>query len=386
MADQNANPFLRPSICLLISSWVSIPFLLGGSASKDPPIIATDEYTSARVCGECHEDIYRAWKRSLHSASLTDPIFDLAFMQAIRDAGDSVRPKCLNCHAPMTMMNRDYSLDLEVSREGVSCDFCHTVTAVHLDGREIPYSSDVSEVKRGVIKEASSPAHKVAFSELHGTAEFCGGCHNYIAPSGSAILGTYDEWRKGPYSAEGIQCQDCHMALSSGRVVKEELKAGADQIHLHSLIHDRDQLRGALTLDITRVDRKVDRIVAQVVVKNVGSGHMVPTGIPSREVVLTVTAEGDGLTRSQQRRFRKVVADERGRPLNLDHEILLRGAQILNDNRIAPREARVEQFTFPVRRPSAIKIKASLSYQYSPRITKTQTIKVDLCEVERVVR
>lgn len=347
--------------------------------------INPDGYTSARVCGSCHVDIYNSWKNSLHAYSLIDPIFDTAYMQAIKDGGEEARRMCLHCHAPMTMMNGDYDLSLGVTREGVSCDFCHTVKSVHLDGREKPFTTDVSPVKRGVIKKAESPAHEVAFSELHGKAEFCGGCHNHSNSHGATIMGTYEEWRKGPYATEGIQCQDCHMTLSSGKVVSEIYGKETDKIHLHSLIHDSNQLRDALKVEMTDARRGRDGLAVEVVVENVGSGHMVPTGIPTREVVLDVTVEAGSYSAHQQRRFRKVVADKNGNVLKADYEIFLYGAQILNDNRIAPRERRVERFQFPFAASVPVKVKARLGYMYSPSIVGVKQMNIELGKAEKAL-
>ncbi|HSR51357.1 MAG TPA: multiheme c-type cytochrome [Acidobacteriota bacterium] len=356
------------------------------AAKSDLPVINPDGYTSARVCGQCHMDIYDSWKKSLHAFSLVDPVFDTAFMQAVKESGEEARRRCLNCHAPLTMMNGDYQLVQGVTREGVSCDFCHTVTQVHLDGREEPYSVDLGPVKRGVIKKAASPAHKVAFSELHGRSEFCGGCHNYLAPSGAPIMGTYSEWRKGPYAAQGVQCQNCHMALSTGKVVFDQPREKGSQIHLHSLIHDSTQLRGALEVRIVGAERKEEWLEVQVEVNNVGSGHMVPTGMPSREVVLEVEAESAGLSRIQRRSYRKVVADESNRPLKDDYEIILRGRKILSDNRLAPRQPRLERFRFPVWNSKPVELTATLSYHYSPMLVKKEVMNVELGRARRLVR
>lgn len=345
-----------------------------------------DGYTSARVCGECHTDIYDSWKNSLHAFSLTDPIFDTAYMQAVKVAGDEARRLCLGCHAPMTTFNGDYKLELGVTREGVSCDFCHTVTAVHLEATEKRYSIAPGLVKRGIIKRAASPAHAVEYSELHGTAEFCGGCHNYVSPAGATIMSTYDEWREGPYAAEGTQCQNCHMVLSEGQVVDERIKESRDRIHLHSLIHDSDQLRGALSVEITRSQRRSGAIEADVVVANVGSGHMVPTGMPTREVVLTVSAEGARRTQTAERRYRRVFADADGRPLERDFEILLYGARMLNDTRIAPREERLERFSFDAPRSGPVELTATLTYYYAPAVLGVQRMEIRLGTSQRTVR
>jgi hypothetical protein len=368
------------AVCL-----ITLPALAAQSA-KQGAKINPKGYTSASVCGECHEDIYRSWKGSLHAISLQDPIFDAAFMQAIKVGGDEARRTCLRCHAPTTVVSGDYSLEEGVSREGVTCDFCHSVTAVHRDSNDKPYSSDPGRVKRSVLRNAASPAHEVAYSELHARAEFCGGCHNYVTKKGAAVLSTYDEWLAGPYSREGVQCQDCHMALRAGKVVRADIKKTGAEIHVHDLIHDSEQLRGALAVQITGARRTDHELMVDLVVENVGSGHMVPTGIPSRRIVLVVKVEGGGKTMIQERSYEKIVADERGRPLERDFETLLFGARILNDTRIAPREKRLERVTFSLPRGQVAKVSANLLYLYSAPILRDQQLKIELGKAERDVR
>lgn len=347
--------------------------------------IDPEGYTDSRVCGGCHVDIYRSWRNSMHAFALSDPIFDAAYMQALKLAGDDVKPLCLRCHAPLTQVNADYDLELGITREGVTCDFCHTVTAVHLDGRDKPYSVDPGLTKRSVLKKADSPAHEVAYSELHGTAEFCGGCHNYTTPGGVTLMSTYDEWRLGPYAEEGVQCQHCHMVLSPGRVARVGLASSSTGIHLHDLIHDTDQLRGALAVEIVRAQRTARGLEVEVVVENVGSGHSVPTGIPTREVVLSVQADSGGRQVVHERRYRKLVGDAEGRVLATDAEVLVHGATVLDDNRIKPRERRRERFLFALPPSGRATVRARLTYVYSPVILKKQELNIKLGEAERVV-
>lgn len=355
-------------------------------AVTSEPEISASGFTSSQVCGNCHTDIYNSWKNSLHAFSLADPIFDAAFMQAVKEKGEEARRLCLRCHAPMVIVNEDFDLSQGITREGVSCDFCHSVTEVHLDGRQAPYSLDVGKVKRSVLKAASSPAHEVAYSQLHETSEFCGGCHNFLAPSGKAIMSTYEEWKNGPYAREGVQCQECHMVLSKGHVVAEEIQESQANIHLHNLIHDTDQLRSALTVQIANANRSGRQLDVEVVVANVGSGHMVPTGMPSREVILTVVVDDGSRVISKERRYRKVVADEGGVVLEQDHQALLYGSRVLNDNRIGPKESRNERFTFELSRDQRrAQVTASLTYSYSPTILRRQEVDVQLGKVERVV-
>jgi len=350
------------------------------------PIVNPDGYTAARVCGRCHVDIYNSWKRSMHSFSLTNPIFDTAYMQALKKIGEEAKQTCLPCHAPMTMFNGDFDLKEGVTREGVSCDFCHTVTAVHINNLEAPYEIELGIVKRGIIKHAGSPVHETAYSPLHGTSEFCGGCHNYVLANGVRVMSTYEEWLSGPYADEGIQCQDCHMTLGEGSRVSSDIKDTGREFHLHSLIHDTDQLKSALELEITEMIRTGGRLQVQVRVENSGSGHMIPTGIPSREVVLVVICDAGNTQDRQERRYSKVLEDADGRLLSNDYEIMVNAAKVTHDNRIKPREVRIETFNFRLPRSRPAKITAHLYYMYSPMILDKARFDIEMAQVEKRVR
>ncbi len=357
------------------------------SPAKTAGVINESGYTSSRVCGACHVDIYGSWKNSLHAFSLSDPVFDAAYMQAIKESGEQARRLCLRCHAPLTIFNEDYDLSEAVTREGVTCDFCHTITEVHLDNPAMPFSVDLGLVKRGVLRGSSSPAHDVAYSQLHERSDLCGGCHDYKSPNGALIMSTYDEWKRGPYAREGIQCQNCHMVRSAGKVVSPDVKmTEAEHIHLHNLIRDADQLRSALAVSIVNVERMSWGISVKVLVENVGSGHMVPTGMPSREIVLTVTVQNEERTETQERRYRKVIADKEDRVLTRDFELLLRGRKVVSDNRIRPREQRIEWFSFPSPGLGELKVKAAITYEYFPMVLDQREITMELGAAERFVR
>lgn len=382
-----ASASLALPVVLIISLLFGTQGHLAGARAE--PKVNPHGYTSAAVCGSCHEDIYATWKRSLHAMSIRDPIFRSEYMQALVEYGNEARTLCLSCHAPMTMANDDYALSQEVTRQGVACDFCHTVTGVQPEGSKIRFTLEPGLVKRSVLKNASSPAHDVAYSELHATAQFCGGCHNYTAPGGARIMSTYQEWLEGPYAREGIQCQDCHMVVRRGNIVRPNLKGAPASahgaFHVHDLIHDSHQVQSALEIRIVRAERVGTNLEVDVEVENVGSGHMIPTGVPSREVVATVEARIGKRVYRQERRYRKVVADEKYHVLDRDYEMLLRGARVLNDNRIGPRETRRERFTFFVPSSGRVELHATASYVYTPMILKRELLKIQLGTAERIV-
>lgn len=357
------------------------------SQAEPAGVINAKGYTSSHICGACHVDIYSSWKNSLHAFSLSDPVFDAAYMQAIKESGEEARRLCLRCHAPLTIVNEDYYLSEGVTREGVTCDFCHTITEVHLDNPEMPFSVDVGLVKRGVLRRAYSDFHDVAYSELHESSDLCGGCHDYESPNGTLIMSTYDEWKRGPYAREGIQCQNCHMVRTVGKVVSPDVKmTEAEYIHQHNFIRDADQLRSALAVSIFNAERMGWGLLVEVLIENVASGHMVPTGIPSREIVLTVAVQVGERTATQERRYRKVIADKEDRVLTRDFELMLRGSKIVSDNRIRPREQRIERFSFPSPGSGKIKVKAAVTYEFAPMVLGQREINVEIGTAERFVR
>ena len=99
---------------------------------------------------------------------------------------------------------------------------------------------------------------------------------------------------------------------------------------------------------------------------NSAAGHKIPTGLPSKQLVLTVRAlAADRETFSQSRVYERKVLDEKGRVVRSDGDLFLLAAKVQSDNRIAPREKRREVFRFPL--PSGtMKAEITLAYRYTP--------------------
>ena len=121
-----------------------------------------------------------------------------------------------------------------MTREGVTCDFCHTVADVDLAKRGHPFRLEPGPVKRGPLEFAKSPAHETAYSALHRTSPLlCAACHQYTNAQGVEVLSTYSEWKPSPYPERGETCQECHMPLVPGWSVAEGLDASRRRINLH---------------------------------------------------------------------------------------------------------------------------------------------------------
>lgn len=376
-----------PSATLSAASFLAILTAspISGQESPLTAKVSDTGYTSAFVCGRCHADIYATWSRSMHAFSLSDPVFEVAYMQALRVDPRS-KELCLRCHAPVTLENKDFDLLQGITREGVTCDFCHTVTDVRIGHPEKPYLQELGRTKRSTLELANSPAHDVAYSELHSKSEFCGACHYYESENGTVVMGTYAEWKQGPYAKEGIQCQDCHMVLAEGRVVSKDVKADSGPINLHDLIHDSKQLKEALAVRITDADYSHGSLLVTVEIANVGSGHMVPTGIPNRTVTLQTEVKLPyGRVVQQEKQYRKVLAGKDGATLRYDYEAFLYAASVKSDNRIAPRETRIEQFKFDSLPDKPIEVSATAYYRYSPLLIDPHPMTITLASDRRGV-
>ena len=356
--------------------------LSGPARSKTPPKIESNAYTSSQVCGQCHSAIHEKWKNSMHAMSLEDPVFQTAYVQAMVSYGGEKSRTCLRCHAPTVQYTKDWELTQKVTREGITCDFCHTVSNVDLSNPEKPYTIVIGKVKRGPLKKATPSVHHAESSELHTRSEFCGGCHEFVGPGGAVVLGTYSEWKSSPYALEGKQCQDCHMPVTQSSVVRPEIQAKTARANLHDLQggHSEEQVRKAAEVEILGLKRNGDHVEVEVTVTNVGSGHMIPTGMPSRALVLEIVASdkhGRTLEKSQTT-FRKVLADSLGKALVSDCDLLLQSSQVLSDNRIAPREKRRIVTTLAVPRGTAVTIEAKLYYRYLPMVPVPQEMLIEM--------
>jgi Cytochrome c554 and c-prime len=370
-------------LCSVGSAWAGTP--TRGSL----PVVNAKGYTSSEVCAKCHEDIHRTWKNSLHAMSLSDPVFDAAYWEAIKLSKGAARTLCLRCHAPTTRVTKDYDQRQPITEEGVTCDFCHTIQATNPFTAGEPFTMRPGLTKWGPLREVESPVHKTEYSVTHTMSQLCGGCHEYHAKSGAVLMGTYSEWRAGPYPGQGMHCQNCHMPQGEGRVVRPEVKATDHPINLHDIQggHSPDQIRKAARVEVKEVQRMEGGYRVVVTVENVGSGHMIPTGVPTRQLTLVVQLRrGQTMLGEQQTVFRKVVVDDQGRELRTDAEVFLRGVAIRSDNRIPPKGSQEVSMFFPFTGSPDFVVDAKLYYRYPMAIAKPEEIMLEMAGATRAAR
>jgi hypothetical protein len=198
------------------------------------PTLSPMDFTRASVCGTCHINHFEQWRSSMHAYAMTDPVFR-ALVAARREDYPEQDQFCTQCHTAIGTRGGSivdgfsFSALPDVVLEGVTCDGCHKVS-----GMERLFNSghvyDPDGPMRSTIEDpVASPAHASEYSPLHGTAEFCAGCHDVIEMSGVELERPYEEWLESPAGEAGRPCQSCHMPTYTGRAAP-----GAPERELHS--------------------------------------------------------------------------------------------------------------------------------------------------------
>ena len=242
-------------------------------------------FSGIAFCGACHQGYDSAvepgfnWGGSMMAQAARDPLFYACVAIAEQDVPSS-GDLCIRCHSPNAWLHgrsnpTDASALTAADREGVSCDFCHSlVDPIYEAGvspvqdlailsvlDEVPtnysngqYVIDPGDVRRGPFSNPAAP-HAWLESPFHRSSDLCGTCHNVSNPAFERISGqeyeanpfdepgevadaialpverTYSEWQYSDFPGgvfapefagakpDGIvsTCQDCHMQDVVGR-------------------------------------------------------------------------------------------------------------------------------------------------------------------------
>ncbi|MBP6872612.1 MAG: NapC/NirT family cytochrome c [Bacteroidales bacterium] len=251
------------------------------------------DFEKSAKCRTCHVQFYEQWRQSMMSQAYThhwDEIeyFDLAVAHAekvpeLKDVVDG----CNGCHAPLAfaagVLPPARPSENTMANESVSCDVCHLITGSSTDPPyNFSYILQPGPTKYSGRENAiESPAHKIEVSPFHRTTEFCGTCHNEKNPFGVWVKSTQLEWKEGPYAAEGVRCQDCHMPKSPFVYASMGQKHEDARLHLFHGAHDPGKVKGTIELRINPDIREAEPgevVVFTVALFNQKTGHKFPTG------------------------------------------------------------------------------------------------------------
>ncbi|GAB4279727.1 MAG: multiheme c-type cytochrome [Coriobacteriia bacterium] len=358
---------------------------LAAASAEAVPSIPSSAFEPVRNCG-CHSSFQETWSRSMHAQALSDPIYQYELGLAIKATDGALGPFCNSCHGPVAVMSGEIDgLDLgglsDAARDAISCDFCHQVTGRVGDkpGNASYALDDPDGTKRAQLKDAKSPYHVTAYSEFHETAEFCGNCHDVFHPiNGLPLEQTYTEWKNGPYAAEGIVCQDCHMTPGPGVTKPNPGRAapfGVDRDHIYimtfaggntalgdaALAEERLKAAAQVLVDVPVYVEPGATAEVTVTVTNVGAGHYIPTGLTEfRQMWLEVTlASDEGTQTIGEHRYGLELGDDEG-----NHPVpLWEATNIAKDDRIPPRESRTYTYEFTMPESGVADIRAALYYR-----------------------
>ncbi|OGU31962.1 MAG: hypothetical protein A2057_06205 [Ignavibacteria bacterium GWA2_35_9] len=259
-----------------------------------------EDFQAPKLCGtSCHVDFFQQWLQSMMSQAYThhwDEIeyFKLAVPHAEKDpvvAG--VKAGCNGCHTPIAFLAGDVPPPLpeKMSRanESVSCDVCHSITGFQGDTPfNFNYIIAPGNTKQGVRGNVASPEHQTVKNEFLRTAEFCGTCHNEESPYGVWVKSTHLEWKDGPYSKEGVKCQDCHMTKAEGATASMGNKYADARQHLFHGAHDPGKVRGVIELRIHPDLRELEpgeNVKFTIALFNQKTGHKFPSGSVEDRIV-----------------------------------------------------------------------------------------------------
>ncbi|MEP0815243.1 MAG: hypothetical protein HRF49_11350 [bacterium] len=290
----------------------------------------------------------------------------------------------------------------DYTKDGISCDFCHTVTRLsHVNERgddlhrmhNLNYSLNFEHrfgmKKWGSIEETPTASHTIQFSPVYKQSEFCASCHQAVNDFGVKVMDTYNEWKYSQWARDGITCQNCHMPEFRSVVSKHGPERS--DAHNHSMLGVGDlafmQTAADVEVEGERYDDYVDAVVRVI---NNGTGHSLPTGKPFRRLVLVVRAEDesgtvfwdarqinaepgylsalpDGYWKTQGDYpvFQRVVGSSVPNPYKDGEEVPFWSADyVISDTRLKANETREFHFRIPVEEvPGSVFVSAQLFYR-----------------------
>ncbi|MEE9384585.1 MAG: hypothetical protein V3V08_14365 [Nannocystaceae bacterium] len=162
---------------------------------------------------------------------------------------------CVRCHAPIALDEGETQDGLNLDEiptylRGVTCYYCHTVTAVEgAHNNQLARTDDV--IMRGsVLHPAETDSHSSAHSPLHDgrdlrSSALCGSYHDVITPSGVALERSFVEWSDSFYAHQNPsqtgpalysqRCNSCHMPGSDDAIADAEGVLPNRRRHDHSM-------------------------------------------------------------------------------------------------------------------------------------------------------
>ena len=230
------------------------PFAPSSAQTNTGAIIPSNFFMDSESCGQCHQDIYRQWKSSMHHfASFNNQFYrkSIEYMQDV--IGTRPSKWCAGCHDHAVFFNGRFDrpmreqIDTLEAQAGLGCMSCHSIAHVastmgNADFTvEYPPLHELASSHNRYIRAVDSfltylnpqPHRQTFLKPFMRQAEFCSACHKvhldipvnrYRWIRG---FNDYDNWQASGVSGEGARsfyypdksmtCADCHMPLVNSR-------------------------------------------------------------------------------------------------------------------------------------------------------------------------
>jgi hypothetical protein len=339
---------------------------------------------------------------------------------------------CAACHTPITSQSPNNQtcawsgchMDITVERtngviarnasplapraaEGITCEFCHKISEVHIDNETLLPYPDLPGIMSVRLHRPRTENQQVFFGTLVDVtrndsylpllseSQFCASCHYGVfggvvgmqrVTDGTTIYNSYGEWLASPYSdpQDETTCQDCHMPASDADwfVFPERGGFTRDYVTLHNHTmpgaSDETLLQNAVTLEATAA-RTGSQIQVEVSITNDKTGHNVPTDAPIRSMLLVLEvldADGNLLELSAGSVNPDFAGDYSGVPgktfaLVLRDDLtgaaptgaIWRPVTIVEDTRLAAMATDTTQYTFDAPPATAVTVNVRLLFR-----------------------
>ncbi|MEJ5262588.1 MAG: T9SS type A sorting domain-containing protein [Ignavibacterium sp.] len=185
------------------------------------------------------------WRSTMMANSSKDPFWRAMVAEEVHNypqLQQTIETTCTRCHAPMGYTeaiyngHQNYSISQmkqdPIANDGVSCTACHQIKPDNF-GLQSSYSGHYVIENDSIIygpyenPETNVMNMVVNFLPVYSThmnkSELCATCHTLFTPyldNQGQIAGQfpeqtpYLEWKNSIYSAQNVQCQDCHMPVT----------------------------------------------------------------------------------------------------------------------------------------------------------------------------
>jgi hypothetical protein len=308
-------------------------------------------------CAGCHEESFAQWESSAHATSHVGAY--KASLSDARKAGAHLE-HCATCHEPLAQGDEDHQA---LPNEGVSCEACHGISQIITadDGAAPQAVFTLAENRKfgPNCDQKDHYFHRMGCGEHVEKSSYCGSCHELTAALGDgsslAVISEFSDWKASDY-AGAMTCQDCHMPWEH-----KEAAVGTGRNRSRGHHGDRgpgDELtKTALAAELS-ADSSGDELVVRLKLSNKGAGHALPAGLPSRQLLIEVTAlaqDGSPLASTSETLARQLV-DAQGAPAPF-----FAAHHLASDTRLQAGERR--KFEFSLVAPGAKRVRVRIADQ-----------------------